>query len=191
MLETDPTVQPLRQWAADFAAARARSVNRPVLVPHFDPAEAGVDAKVLVLLEAPGPMTNAGNARPGSGFISIDNDDVTAENCWKLRDQIGLDRGVLHWNIVPWYLGAASRKPNAAELRAGAAALIDLLQLLPQLSVVVACGLYAQDGWRRHVAPSVQHLEVLNTWHPSPLSLKQPGKRDGLRTAFAEAARQR
>ncbi len=52
-------------------------------------------------------MTNAGNARPGSGFISVDNDDQTAENVWHARSQAGLHAAVVQWNIVPWYLGTA------------------------------------------------------------------------------------
>lgn len=97
-------------------------------------------------------MTNSGNTRPGSGFISVDNDDRTAANCWTLRNETGLDDGVLHRNIVPWYLGPASKKPNAAELKDGAQETVRLLDGLPELRVVLACGLYAQNGWRKYVA---------------------------------------
>src|SRR3954452_19365581 len=52
-------------------------------VPWFDPTEAGVHARILALLEAPGPKaTGAAGPRPkvkGSGFISADNDDPTAD----------------------------------------------------------------------------------------------------------------
>jgi hypothetical protein len=34
--------------------------RRNAMVPLFDPPEAGVPAKVLIVLEAPGPMTETG-----------------------------------------------------------------------------------------------------------------------------------
>lgn len=183
MLETDELTQRLRDYAIDL------SERRRVHVPQFDPAEAGVDAKVLFLFEAPGPMTNSGNKRPGSGFISVDNDDLTAANMWTARDVAGLHDGVLCWNIVPWYLGAASRKPSREELAAGAEELIRLLGLLPYLEVVVLSGLYAQAGWARHVAPTVPDTpSVVEVWHPSPLSLNQPGRRDEFNASIVEIA---
>lgn len=172
MLMTEPSVQPLREWADEFSSRRG------VIVPQFDPAEGGVDAKVLFLLEAPGPMTNAGNARPGSGFISVDNDDATAENMWLARDAAGLHDGVLAWNIVPWYLGVASVKPTSADRAAGADALRELLALLPYLEVIALTGQHAQNGWQKHLAAGYDGAAtVVDIWHPSTQSLNQPGRR--------------
>jgi hypothetical protein len=55
------------------------------VVPDFDPLDGGVAAKVLFLMEKPGPMTDdtARSGRVGSGFISRDNDDPTAEAIWR------------------------------------------------------------------------------------------------------------
>lgn len=188
-METKPSYQPLLSYTRELVARR-QQLGSDVVVPHFDPAESGAETRVLILLEAPGPMTNSDNTRPGSGFISVDNDDLTAANSWTLRNETGLDDGVLHWNIVPWYLGPANKKPNAVELKAGARETLRLLDTLPELRVVLACGLYAQNGWRRHIAPYLpnDNITVINTWHPSPLALKQPGKRDELRNAFMQAA---
>lgn len=174
----------LSEWTRDLA------LRRGVVVPAFDPAEAGTSAQVLVLHEAPGPMTNATGPRAGSGFISVDNDDQTAENMWRLRAEVGLSEQVtLHWNIVPWYLGAASVKPNAQELRQGALELRRLLPLLPRLRIVVASGRHAQEGWRKDVSPFVSDIRVIDTWHPSPLAMNQPGKRDEFRRALERAVR--
>lgn len=184
MLETVEAVKPLREWADELAA------RRNVVVPYFDPAEAGVEARVLMLFEAPGPMANASNARPGSGFISVDNNDKTAENCWHGRNEAGLDKGALGWNIVPWYLGPASIHPSASVLAQGAMELRRLLPLLPSLKAVVLAGRYAQNGWKKHVAPLIgSSLAVIDTWHPSPLSLNQPSRRDDFRRELARAAR--
>lgn len=135
-------------------------------------------------------MTNSENTRPGSGFISVDNDDGTAENVWRARNAVGLHTGMLSWNIVPWYLGAASRKPTSQELEVGGRELLGLLPLLPQLSTVVLAGLHARNGWRKHVAPFVVgQYTVIETWHASPLSFNQPGKREHFLASFERAVR--
>lgn len=184
LLHTAETVQPLIEWSAELSARRGGA-----LVPHFDPADAGVAARVMILHEAPGPMTNADNRRPGSGFISIDNDDRSAETEWHARNDAGMHTGLIHWNIVPWYLGPASVKPNAVELGHGGAALRSLLALLPDLRAVVLSGRYAQTGWKKHVAPFIRsELRVVETWHPSPLAMNQPGKREHYRDTMARIA---
>jgi hypothetical protein len=43
-------------------------------VPYFDPLDGGIKAEALFLFEKPGPQA------AGSGFISRNNDDPTAEN---------------------------------------------------------------------------------------------------------------
>ncbi|MCJ1707853.1 uracil-DNA glycosylase [Microbacterium sp. VKM Ac-2923] len=183
MLGTEPGVQPLRAWAHTLEQ------DRGVTVPQFDPAEAGIDAKVLFVLEAPGPMTNAGNPLRGSGFISVDNDDETAAFLWRCRAAAHLSDGVLHWNIVPWYLGDASVKPNAAELTQGGADLRELLKLLPYLEVVVLCGSYARNGWRKHVAPYLANSpEVLTTWHPSKRGVISQQRKNEFAATVRQAA---
>src|ERR1019366_4921133 len=62
---------------APLTAYAARLLQRGLgEVPEFDPFDGGVDAQVLFLFEKPGPMTVGGD---GSGFISRNNDDPTAE----------------------------------------------------------------------------------------------------------------
>lgn len=185
MLRTVASVQPLVDWSEGL---RARSGG--AMVPHFDPAEAGVDTTALFVFEAPGPMTNADNPRAGSGFISVDNNDQTAANVWMARNAIGLHRGALSWNIVPWYLGNAARKPTAAELVDGARELTSLMRLLPDLRVVVLSGRYAQHAWRSHVVevPSPA-TDVVEMWHPSPQSLNQPGRRAEFIATMRDVAR--
>ncbi|TFD23822.1 uracil-DNA glycosylase [Cryobacterium sp. TMT2-23] len=191
MLDEVASVQPLRDWAATLAA---RTPGR--VVPSFDPAEAGVEARILLVLEAPGPMTNAlsGNPRAGSGFISVDNDDETAANLWLARDAAGLHDGYVGWNIVPWYLGPASVKPKVAEVAEGAGALLELIQMLPRLQTVVLSGRFAQRGWRANIerSPLRPAVNVVETWHPGRKAMIQPGKRaeliDTLRTVAGQIA---
>jgi hypothetical protein len=59
------------------AFVRGLSADREVAVPWFRPPEAGTEARILLLFENPRPRADAAQ---GSGFISADNDDKSAEN---------------------------------------------------------------------------------------------------------------
>jgi hypothetical protein len=155
-------------------------------VPDFDSTEAGVLAPVLLLLEAPGGK--ATRERGGSGFVSPDNDDATAANMWRLLREAGFERArdVVTWNIVPWYLGSDSKIRQAAQrdLDEARPHLIELLGLLPYLTVVVLIGKRAADGWR-YLGAALPTIEVP---HPSPRNLNsrpwsRAALRDGLTTA--------
>ncbi len=64
-----------------------------------------------------------------------------------------------------------------------------LLPLLPDLRVVLLAGKHAQKGWENHVAPLISDgPTVITTWHPSPLAMTQPKRRDDLFAAFRRAA---
>ena len=73
-------------------------------IPYFDPHDGGVQAKVLFLLEAPGPKAK------GSGFVSRDNPDETAKNVRTMSREAGLNRtDFVIWNVCPWYVGTLVR----------------------------------------------------------------------------------
>src|SRR4051794_35386301 len=98
----EPHVLPLSDWVRSL---RAR-LGDQAIVPWFDPADGGIDASILWLLEAPGPK--ATRERGGSGIVSCNNNDGTAENTWRTREEAGVHReSVLHWNVIPYYLGSA------------------------------------------------------------------------------------
>jgi len=182
MLLHDEGAQPLRRFVEELRGRRQssrREGDAPVIVPDFDPAEAGVDARVLLCLESPGPMTHEARAgRQGSGFVSPDNDDETAANMWSLRQAVGLGPSrALMWNIVPWMLGPKVKRPTADELAMGAMELRRLIAILPRLEVIVACGLPAQRAMTRHVKPFVEHLTYIDTWHTGAQAMNQPGLR--------------
>ncbi|GAA1494945.1 uracil-DNA glycosylase [Curtobacterium herbarum] len=176
MLATAERTLPLEAWARSVEETR-RSQKPDIVLPHFDPAEAGVEARALVLLEAPGPKTVPGWG--GSGFISVDNDDPTAQNVWTTRNAVGLHEHVLAWNIVPWVLGRASVKPTGQEIEQGAGELRGLLDLLPELRVIVLAGRKAQDGWDTHLDLELGgQFRVLRTVHPAGQSFAQVGARE-------------
>lgn len=122
----------------------------------------------LVLLEKPGPMTDDSRAlgRIGSGFISRDNDDPTAEATFRFMIEAGLARDqTLIWNAVPWW--NVTRRIRPDEQAAGLRRLSDLLALLPRLDVVVAVG----NRPKRAARLIRDHgLPFLSSLHPSPLN---------------------
>ena len=74
----------------------------------FDPTEAGITARILMLLEPPGRKATPGQ---GSGFISPDNNDGSAQNMRNLLREAGVERRreIITWNLIPWYIGSVSR----------------------------------------------------------------------------------
>jgi len=135
-------------------------------VPYVDPDCGGVNARVLLVLEAP-----AGAAAHGSRMLSADNDDGTAANVWAAYQHSGLPRDWgMHWNAVPWYLGVRGKiaAAKAQDVEQGREWLLRLVDLLPDLRVVLAMGNAARDA----VMPAKSELEsrgltVLNCPHPS------------------------
>ncbi len=95
----EPHVKPLTDFVRELREARGGGS-----VPFFDPTEAGIEARILMLFENPGRKADAAQ---GSGFISPDNNDQTANNMWHFLRDAGIRRrtDVVAWNIVPWYLG--------------------------------------------------------------------------------------
>jgi hypothetical protein len=130
----------------------------------FDPMDGGVSAEMLFLLEKPGPKTSPKGKRLGSGFISRDNDDPTAEAIFNFMEQANIDRKrVAQWNVIPWWDGEIKIKPG--ERYAGAGELSELLKLLPRLKAVVLVGRQAAKSAKFIDAPGVQ---IFVSAHPSP-----------------------
>ncbi|WP_256344080.1 uracil-DNA glycosylase [Pseudomonas costantinii] len=131
---------------------------------YFDPMDGGIEADMLFLLEKPGPMTSPNAKRKGSGFISRDNDDSTAEALFAFMKQAEIERKrVVLWNVIPGWNGTV--KIKAGERRAGLEELATLLKLLPRLRTVVLVG--RQAGKAATFMQSM-NLKVFTSAHPSP-----------------------
>ncbi len=84
----------------DFVRDLRVETGHGARIPHFDPLDGGNQARVLFLMEAPGPKAVA------SGFVSRDNPDPTARNLKNLLQEAGIERAQSAlWNLVPWYIG--------------------------------------------------------------------------------------
>jgi hypothetical protein len=162
-------------------------------VPYVAPIYGGVDARVLFVARDPGPKTQAGLG--GSGFLSLENDDASAERFATLLDAAGIPVAeALPWNAYPWYI---NRQPRAAELEDGVEPLCRLLSLLHRLRAVVLLGASARDGWRRleRRHPGLARgLEVVPTFHIGDQAFIGPAeiradRLAALQEAFARTAR--
>jgi predicted house-cleaning noncanonical NTP pyrophosphatase (MazG superfamily)/uracil-DNA glycosylase len=134
-------------------------------VPWPDPRDGGTNARLLILLEAPGPKAVA------TRFTSMDNPDPTARNLRGFLGEAGIPRSsVLLWNLVPWFLSKPTgsiKAASAADIREAQKYLHALLAVLPCLGGVLLLGRQAQRGWDQlDQKPSIP---TFRTYHTSNL----------------------
>ena len=133
-------------------------------VPFFDTFDGGVNAKVLFLLEKPGPKSSTSG---GSGFISRDNNDETARATKKFLEQAGLKREeTILWNVIVAWNG--TRKIVKEELRDGHRHLNELIKLLPNLKVIVLVGTKAISKAEKYLDKHY-NFYLIKSFHPSPI----------------------
>jgi uracil-DNA glycosylase len=185
LLEQEPRVAALKMFVEEMRDETGHRDN----IPHFDPFDGGIEACCLFLFEAAGGKAIAGGKTNGSGFVSRNNDDATAQKFFELNNGL-LDRcQTISWNIVPWALRETgkNRPPTAQDIEKGKEWLGKLIDKL-DLKVVVLCGHKTQKatGFLYEQYPS---LCVLHAPHPSPQSMNQTGKEHHLWAAIRMAAR--
>jgi len=164
-------------------------------VPYVAPIYGGVNARLLSILRDPGPMTQS---HSGSGFLSMENDDATAEKICNYYSDAGIDaKEILPWNAYPWYI---NRAPKALELEQSVEPLFELINMLPRLRVVMLHGGSAKNIWKR-LTKRYQNLEldrnlcVVETyhtsnqafWHKDPEVREQ--RKEHLKNAFAVSSK--
>jgi len=141
-----------------------RKKNPELEFQDFDPLDGGTGADMLFLLEKPGPMTSPTGKRQGSGFISRNNDDPTAEAVFNFMQQANIDRSrVVLWNVIPGW--NKKIKTTNDEIRRGIEELGNLMPLLPHVRIVVLVGKKAQRA-----APFMSEfaVDIAMSAHPSP-----------------------
>ncbi|MBL6079199.1 uracil-DNA glycosylase [Belnapia sp. T18] len=143
---------------------------------------------MLFLLEKPGPMTDSSRSgvRKGSGFISRNNDDPTAEATWHFMSEAGIPRRkTLIWNVIPWWNGTIDIKRDEHEQ--GLQATARLIELLPKLRGVVLVG---KKAGRAQPFLAGKGLYIATSPHPSPqVRAAFPTMWRGIGTTWHEAAR--
>lgn len=157
-----PHLAPLRKYVTAL-----RNLHPKREFPDFDPLDGGCNADVLFLLEKPGRMTSIAGA--GSGFISRNNDDPTAEAIFEFMIKAGLPRErTVIWNVVGGWNG--TRKVTSRELRQGVEDLKGLIPLLPSLRTIVLVGQKAHRS-KAHIEsqPTFSNIQIYCSAHPSPI----------------------
>lgn len=142
-------------------------------LPYVAPLHGGVDARMLTVLRDPGPGPLLDG---GSGMLCIENHDQSAENQFLLMEGAGLTPAdFTPWNAYPWYI---NRTPTDDELLDASPTLVGLLELLPNLQLVMLQGGEAQAAWRiaLEAQPEIRRrrLIALETYHPSNQALRTP-----------------
>ncbi|MGR2721932.1 uracil-DNA glycosylase [Chromobacterium sp. W521] len=155
----EPHVEPLTNFVGDL-----RLKFPDLEFQDFDPLDGGINAEILFLLEKPGPMTSLSGKRQGSGFISRDNDDPTAQALFYFMNQAEIARKkTILWNIIPFWNGTI--RVTSEELRVGVEELRKLLLLLPKVKKVVLVGKKAGKAQR---LMRDMDLKIFTSAHPSP-----------------------
>ena len=152
-----PEMASLRAFAAAIRASHGPT-------PDFDPADGGAAARMLLLLETPGPAIGR------TGFVSIDNPTGTSANLRRFLAAASIDRRqIVIWNTVPWVIhtGGPNRAPRAAEIRQGLQALPGLIARLPSLRCVVMAGRVAAMA-EAVLKTTRPNLVMIRMPHPSP-----------------------
>lgn len=151
-------------------------------VPNPDPNDAGINAKALFLLESPGPKA------VGTGFVSCDNPDASAQNMRRSLEEAGLKRSeVMLWNVVPYCVSSATKNKNAStkDIEKSAPLTQEFVGLFPNLQVVVLCGGKAVQALKFLYFP----CRVFATYHTGGMAYNQKSKRKNIQETFAEVRR--
>jgi hypothetical protein len=177
--------EPHMQALTGFVELLRQQKGEGYEIPHFDPLDAGVHARALFLLEAPGPQAK------GSGFVSRDNPDETARNIWTMSREVGLARtDSLVWNVCPWYVGTANkiRAVRSAEVREASEPLRWLVGQLDKLQCVALVGRKAQLA-RRTIEALRPDVQIVLMPHPSPMFVNRAlGNRELVLAGFYRVA---
>lgn len=177
-LLNEPHMAPLKEFVEQL-----RREDRG-FVPNFDPLDGGTGARLLFLMEKPGPKTDEYVAG-GSGFISRDNDDQSAAATFTFMRQARIPReDVAIWNSIPWWNGIVKTSPE--ERSEGLLRLEPLLELLPRLQGVVLVG---QKASRAANILALRNLKVWHSAHPSPrVRARYPDQHAEIPRTWAAAA---
>lgn len=197
----DPHVRPINELVDQL-----RLEQPDKFIPYVAPTYGGTNARLLALLQDPGPKTNPQNTN-GSGMLCIENDDESAARYKMFLADAGIDVCDMQaWNAFPWHVRELSErdpitgyKYPAADVTGGIDALVRLIALLPKVRVVLLHGRVAQAAWQRYVALApdrASNIQAVETWHTSA-RLVNPMEKTAeriervnadLRTAFGQAA---
>ena len=131
----DEHIAPVTEFISCLSTERPELPGVPFVAPHYGPET----ARILSLSSNPGPR--AGGEK-GSGLLSVQNDDASAERMLKVYAAAGIrDEDVVPWNAFPWFVH--EQLPNGLTsdyIEQGVHVLGRFLDLCPNIVSIVAHG---------------------------------------------------
>ncbi|QTI69614.1 uracil-DNA glycosylase [Gordonia polyisoprenivorans] len=181
----EPHVRLLNELADRIANAEGFQRRE---VPYVDPDTGGIHARTLVLLDNPSTKAESGS---GSGLLSLDNNDRTARYCREAYARHGVAwSDVVHWNVVPFPVSGVKNGGSTPDERArGVRWTREVVDLLPDLEIVLLLGAAARDGWKRAaITRDGLYVPAGNIPHCSMRGLNTAGGRERFEAAIADVA---
>ena len=137
--------------------------------PDFDPADGGINARLLFLFEKPGPKTSEKGR--GSGFISRNNNDATASTTFQFMQEAKSPRHeTVTWNVIPGWNGTIDIASDELDHWLKRFDIEKFISLLPKLKAIVLVGKQAQKA-RDLFTP---YGKVFESCHPSARNRNNP-----------------
>lgn len=150
--------------------------QRRVDIPYVAPTYGGERARLLILMQDPGPKTRLTNAG-GSGMICLENFDLSAARQKYFLKEAGIDvADIVAWNAYPW---PKPHPQTAASDREAAEALRNFLSLTPHVEAVLLNGNVAKRIWRvlKDSSPdTVSDIKTFPTFHTSERAINPEQK---------------
>ncbi len=168
--KTDILEQKCNALYSNHIASLTRMVQnyheKGVNMPWIDPADGGVQARMLILLQSPA------RSELTPRFVSLDNPCPSQQNLHRFLKQAGIKRkDIILWNTMPWLTPLGEKiSPTRNNVRKGVEIIKSLMPLLEDLTVVVLAGSVALQT-RPFFEREYPHITLLTMPHPSPLSL--------------------
>lgn len=157
--------------------------KKGVDMPWMDPADGGVQARMLILLQSPA------RSELTPRFVSLDNPCPSQQNLHRFLKQTGIKRkDIILWNTIPWLTPFGKKiSPTRDNIRKGVGIIKSLMPLLKNLTVVVLAGSTALQT-RPFFEREYPHVTLLTMPHPSPLSLcRAPSVAEAIRVTLHQA----
>ncbi len=171
-----PHIAPLTQWIKNY---KAKGID----MPWIDPADGGVNARILILLQSPARS----NLAPR--FVSQDNPGPSQQNLNSFLKQAKIKReNIIIWNTIPWLtLYNKNIAPTKENINKCIAIIKTLIPLLKNISIVILAGAVALQT-RKFFVQAYPDVVLLSMPHPSPLSLcRSPSVSEKIKNTLYQA----
>ncbi|CAD5731921.1 Uracil DNA glycosylase superfamily [Escherichia coli] len=124
-----PHIAPLTRWVQSYK-------KNGTDMPWFDPADGGINARILILLQSPA------KSELSPRFVSQDNPGPSQQNLNRFLKQAKIKRqNIIIWNTIPWLMPTNTKIiPTRENINKGLNIIKSLMPLLKNLRVILLAG---------------------------------------------------